>query len=99
MLEKLITTLEVCEYLLLLRHEDLKRLQCRMGTLHILRDSTIVDTNNITVAASTLHPHLKSTKPFHASQSIKKTTKEFDVSCNMHQTLRFQKSSFISSKV
>jgi len=71
MLEELITRLEVCEYLLLWRHEDLKRLWCRMGMLHILCDSTIVDTNNITTTTSTLHPHLKSTNPFHASQSIK----------------------------
>jgi hypothetical protein len=62
-----------------------------MGTLHILCDSTIVDTNNITTTTSTLHPHVESTDTLHASQSIKNNQRimivhAFDVSCNMHQT-------------
>jgi hypothetical protein len=92
MLEKLITTLEVCEYLLLRRPEELKRLWCQMGTLHTSRDSTIVGTNNITIAPSTLHPHVESTDPLHATKLIKnnqrvKIVHAFDVSCNMHQSL------------
>jgi hypothetical protein len=63
MLGKLIRTLEVSEYLLLRRHEELKRLQCQMGTLHTSHDLIIVDTNNIIAAPSTLHPHVESTGP------------------------------------
>jgi hypothetical protein len=59
MLEGLITTLEVREYLLLRKHEELERLQCSMGTLHILHDASIVDNINIAIAPSALHPQVE----------------------------------------
>ncbi len=34
----------------------LERLWHRVGTLHILGDAVIVDTNNITATPSSLHP-------------------------------------------
>jgi hypothetical protein len=56
MLGELITTFEAREYLLLWRHEELERLWCQMGALHILCDVVIVDTINIAIAPSALHP-------------------------------------------
>jgi hypothetical protein len=52
----LITTPKAHEYLLLWRCEVLERLWHRVGTLHILGDAVIVDTNNITATPSSLHP-------------------------------------------
>jgi hypothetical protein len=90
--EELIMTLEVLEYLLLHRCEELQRFWHKMGTLHISHDAIVVDTINNIVAPLALHPHVESTNPFHASQSTKKNqiveiVHAFDVSCNMHQTL------------
>jgi hypothetical protein len=78
------------EYLFMPKHEELERLQCWMGTLHTLRDATIVDTINITISPSALHPQVESIGPLHALQSTKnnqivKTMHAFDVSCNTHQ--------------
>jgi hypothetical protein len=67
MLEELITTPKAHEYLLLQWHEELESLRHRMGTLHTSHDATIVDTNNIAIAPSALHPHVESTKPLRAS--------------------------------
>ncbi len=67
MLKELITTPEAREYLLLWRHEELERLWCRMGALHTSRNATIVDTINIAIAPSALHPQVESIIPFHAS--------------------------------
>ncbi len=67
MLEKLITTPKGHEYLLLQRREELERLQHQMGTLHTSCNAIVVDTNKIAIAPSTLHPHVESTKPLHAS--------------------------------
>jgi hypothetical protein len=56
MLEGLITTPEAHEYLLLRRREELERFWCQMGALHTSYDATIVDTINIVIAPSALHP-------------------------------------------
>jgi hypothetical protein len=61
-----------------------------MGTLHTLHDATIVDTVNIAISPSTIHPQVKSIGPLHALQSTKnnqivKTKHAFDVSCNTHK--------------
>jgi hypothetical protein len=56
MLEELIMTLEMHEYLLLQGCEKLQRFWCYMGTLHTSHNAAIVDTNNITTTSSTLHP-------------------------------------------
>jgi hypothetical protein len=71
MLEGLITTLETREYLFFQKHEELERLQCWMGTLHTLRDATIVDTINIAISPSALCPQVESIAPLHALQSTK----------------------------
>lgn len=40
-----------------------------MGTLHTLRDATIIDTINIAISPSALYSHVESIGPLHASQS------------------------------
>jgi hypothetical protein len=56
-------------YLFLQKHEKLERLQRWMGTLHTLRDATIIDTINIAISPSALYSHVESIGPLHASQS------------------------------
>jgi len=83
-------------------HEELERLWRQMGTLHTSHNIVVVDTINIIITPSTLQPQVESTSPLHASQSTKNNqileiVHAFDVSCNMHQTLRLYTASMVDA--